>query len=229
MRMLMRNATLTLAIAFALSACGGAAPTPIPPLATLSDVATDTQIDTPTPEPTQSPELTPVATATPTIAATDTPAAAQTPSGNAGDPTACTDWASRSDFFTGIANKVPFAVYCPVAPSGWVFAAGYWAKPASGGWVTLGYHNKKKTQSVTIGQGNFCSHLATPANCWTSSSDLGAANFGDLSGSLKDLGGGSFAVYVNANTKTGYQIVSSGLSQQALLSIANGMVRIPRG
>jgi predicted small lipoprotein YifL len=223
---LMRNATLTLAIAFAMSACGGAAPTPIPPAATPADVATDTPMDTPAPEASLSPEPTPAVTETPTIAPTEPPVAVQTPSGNAGDPTTCTDWAAQGAFFTEVASKVPFAVYCPVAPSGWVLNAANWAKPTSGGWLTVAYHNKKKTQTLTIGQGNFCSHIATPANCWASVSDLGAANFGDLTGSLKDLGGGSYAVYVNANTKNGYQIVSTGLSQQTLLSIANGMVHL---
>jgi hypothetical protein len=155
--------------------------------------------------------------------------ALQTPSGVAGDPTKCLGWSANSAYFKTVARGVALAVYCGVMPSGWNTTSTEWARPKSTvGWFSLVYKNSKKTQSITIWQGDFCSHTADPSNCWTSSSDLGAAHFGDLAGSLKDLGGGQFAVFVNPNTKTGYRIVGAGLSQAAFVAIAAAMVRIPK-
>ena len=69
---------------------------------------------------------------------------------------------------------------------------------------------------------------SNPSNCWASSSDLGSVQFGNLFGELKDLGGGQFAVFVNPNTKTGYRIVGTGMSQATFIPMAAAMVKVPR-
>lgn len=94
--------------------------------------------------------------------------------------------------------------------------------------MTIAYHNNNKTQTITVGEGDFCAQTADPANCWTAASSLGSANFGDMTGTLEQLSGGQFAVFVNANTKTGYQIVGKGMTQSAFVTMAAAMVLIPK-
>ena len=229
MRISMRPAAIVLAACLVVAGCSAAVPTPQPPAPTPTDVPTEVPTDTPTPEPTPTVAPTDSVAPTATVAPTDTPVPLQTPSGVAGDPTKCTGWSANSAYFKGVARGVAPAVYCGVMPSGWTTSSTKWARPKSTvGWFTLLYKNSKHTQSITIGQGDFCAQTADPSNCWTSSSDLGAAKFGDLSGSLKDLGGGQFAVFVNPNTKTGYRIVGAGMTQAAFVKIAAAMVRIPK-
>jgi hypothetical protein len=224
-----RAVASSLAIGLLVIGCSAApaATLPVPVTPTPSDTPTEAPTDTPTVAPTDTP--TPVASDTATPSPTPEPTAApvQTP-GAPGDPTNCTDWAKDGAYFTGVAKSLPFGVYCASQPSGWIVNSTTWQKPKSGGWITIAYRNKSKTQTITVGEGDFCSHTADPSNCWSSSTSLGTANFGDLSGALVQLAGGEFAVFVNANTKTGYQIVGKGMTQSAFVSMAAAMVHIPK-
>jgi hypothetical protein len=221
-----RFAALTLAAGLVFAACSSGTPATLAPVPTPSP--TETPAPTDTPAPTETPTLEPTATpiATPTPAA-PTPIPVQTP-GLAGDPTTCTDWAKYSSYFTSAVHSLPSGYYCASLPSGWILNSFAWAKPKTGGWMTINYHNKAKTQTITIGQGDFCAQTADPSNCWTSASDLGTATFGNLSGTLEQLSGGQFAVFVNPNTKTGYQIVGKGMTQSAFVVMAAAMVLIPK-
>ena len=156
-----------------------------------------------------------------------TPLGLQQP-GTPGDPTTCTYWSKDSAYFTNATHTLAFGYYCAVLPSGWVLSNTAWAKPKTGGWMTIDYHNSKKTQTVTVGEGDFCAQTADPTNCWTSSSDLGTAAFGDMTGELEQLSDGSFAVFVNPNTKTGYQIIGKGMSQASFVAMAAAMVLMPK-
>jgi hypothetical protein len=222
-----RVMAVTLTIGLLVAACS-AAPATQAPVVTPTPTETPTEAPTETPAPTPSP--TPVAsdTASPTPAPTDTPVAVQTPSGVAGDPTTCSSWAADAAYFNTAAHSLPFGLYCAALPSGWIVNGTNWAKPKTGGWMTISYRNKNKTQTVTVGEGDFCSHTADPSNCWSSATDLGAANFGDMAGALKQLAGGQYAVFVNPNTKNGYQMVGQGMSQAAFVAMAAGMVLIPK-
>jgi hypothetical protein len=163
------------------------------------------------------------ATATPA----PTPVALQTP-GVPGDPTTCTGWTANAAYFTGAAHALPLGVYCASLPSGWIFSATEWQKPKTGYWMTNSYHNKNKTQTITVDLGDFCAQTADPTNCWTAASKLGTAKFGGMTGTLEQLSGGQFAVFVNANTKTGYQIVGKGMTKSAFVAMAAALVLIPK-
>ena len=220
-----RFAALTLAAGLVFAACSSGTPATLAPVPTPSPTETPTEAPTDTPAPTETPTLAPTALATATPAPTPIPV--QTP-GVAGDPTTCTDWAKDSSFFTAAAHSLPSGYYCATLPSGWLLNSLAWAKPKTGGWMTLNYHSKNKTQIITIGEGNFCPQTADPSNCWTSVSSLGTASFGGLTGTLEQLSGGQFAVFVNPNTKTGYQIIGKGMTQSAFVAMAAAMVLIPK-
>jgi hypothetical protein len=126
------------------------------------------------------------------------------------------------------AHTLPLGVYCAKLPSGWILGTTKWDKPKTGHWMTISYHNKNKTQTITVGEGDFCAQTADPTNCWTAASDLGTASFGGMTGTLEQLSGGQFAVFVNANTKSGYQIVGKGMTQSAFVAMAAAMVLIPK-
>jgi hypothetical protein len=227
MRMTMpRLAAVALAAGLVFAGCSAATPTQPPPAATPSPTESPTEVPTDTPAPTD----------TPTPGPSDTSAATPTPSptleaptpGPGGDPTTCTNWTADSSYFTSVAHTMTFGVYCGALPSGWILNTTNWAKPKSGGWITIAYHSKNKTQTVTVGEGDFCAQTADPPNCWTAASDLGPANFGTLTGTLEQLSGGQFAVFVNPNTKTGYQIIGKGMTQSAFVTMAASMVQIPK-
>jgi hypothetical protein len=228
-----RAVALALAAGLVLAGCGSTVPT-LPPLVTPSPTGSPTEAPTATPTATPQPTVsaTPAASGSaapsPTPAPTATPVAVQTPSAAAGDPTTCSSWSVDEAYFTAVAHSLPFGVYCAALPSGWNVSATQWAKPASGGWITISYHNRNKSQSITVGEGNFCKQVADPPNCWNSTADLGAANFGDMAGSLKKMVNGRYGVFVNANTKTGYQIVGKGMTQSAFVAMAAAMVHIPK-
>jgi hypothetical protein len=233
MRISTRHAAVVMAIGLIIAGCNAATPTPQPPAQTSADsaaaAASPVAVATETASPVATDSPAPTPTPTPTTAPTETPAATQTPAAGPGDPAACTGYSAYASYFADVVKTLGFDVYCAQLPSGWSMSATAYLRPhGSRGWFTAAYHNKKKTQTITVGEGDFCGHTSNPSNCWASSSDLGSVYFGNLFGALKDLGGGQFAVFVNPNTKTGYRIVGAGMSQATFISMAAAMVKIPR-
>ena len=222
MHMSMRRVAVALAIGLTLAGCNAAKSTTPAVLVTPPPVATPTEAPTDTPLATETPLAT--ATPAPTVSPSETPTVTPTPV--AGDPTTCTQWTTYEALFKQAVAKVKFDVYCGVVPSGWHTQNLSWALPkGSIGQLTVTYANKKNTATITVGEGDFC---AGDSSCWSSASDLGAATFGTLSGSLKLVATGRYGVYVNAGTPKGYRITSTGLSQSAFTAIAAAMVKIPK-
>jgi hypothetical protein len=223
---------LTMAVAFV--GCGGAATVTSPP-ANATPTPTPTLYLAPTDSPTPTAESTPTAetgssatptskaksTATPTAAASATPTA----SGSAG-PTfsaaaaGCTGTAEHKAFFDSAAAALGFDVYCGALPSDW------WLQSAqySGNQLTASYANSKGW-TVSLGEGNFCPGLPS---CLTSTSSLGSASFGSLSGSLKLISAGTYGVFVNAGTTHGYRMIGKGMTQAQFKAWAAALVKIPK-
>ena len=171
-----------------------------------------------------SPASTAASSATPTAAASATPAA----SGSA-DPTfsaaaaGCTGTAKHKAFFDDAAGALSFSVYCGALPSDWWLEIGNYSQPG-GGSLTVSYKNSKGW-TVSLGEGNFCPGLP---DCWKSTSNLGSASFGSLSGSLKLISAGTYGVFVNAGTTHGYQMIGKGMTQAQFVSWAAALVKIPK-
>jgi hypothetical protein len=121
------------------------------------------------------------------------------------------------------ANNLSFDVYCAVLPSSWWVQNTEW-KGTPVTYVTISLKNAKGW-TITVGEGNFCSGAPL---CWTSTSDLGTALFGDRPGTLKLRAAGEYAVYVDAGTTHGYQIIGTGMSQSDFVAWAAGMVKVAR-
>jgi len=121
------------------------------------------------------------------------------------------------------AGVLGFDVYCAALPTSWWLQATEYKQP-DGGYLTIQYKNNSGGQ-IDVGEGNFC---AGAPDCWTSASDLGAANFGDRAGQLKQLAGGQYAVFVDAGTTHGYRIIGKGMSQSDFVAMAAAMVKVAK-
>jgi hypothetical protein len=220
-------------MAVAFVGCGSSKAPGQPPAATPTPTETPTLAPTEAPTPTA--ESTPTAeagsSATPTSKAkatatpTAAPSATPTPSGSA-EPTfsaaaaGCTGTAKHKAFFDSAAADLSFDVYCGAFPSDWWLGTGQY----SGSQLTVDYTNNKGW-TVSLGEGNFCPGL--PA-CWKTTSSLGSASFGSLSGSLKLISAGTYGVFVGAGTTHGYQMIGKGMTQAQFKAWAAALIKIPK-
>jgi hypothetical protein len=203
------------AIVVALAGCSKAAATQ--KLAILTPTPRPTPTATPAPTPTATSSASASASASGSIAPTETPA------GTTGPVGACTGTAEHLAFFAEAAGQLKFDVYCAALSAKWWLTATEYKMP-NGGYLTISYKNSSGGL-ITVGEGNFC---AGAPLCWSSASDLGTANFGDKAGSLKQLSGGQYAVFVDPGTTHGYQIVGKGVSQADFVAIAAAMVKVAK-
>ena len=220
-----RRGAVALAMILAIAGCGGggAKATPIVIVVTPSPTASATAT------PTEAPTATPTATASQSVAPTPTATSNSTPGPGGtvdvctGDPNDKTNDARDKAFFTDAAHDLSFDVYCAVLPADW-WLDGTDYKVPDGGKLTITYKNPTGGL-ITVGEGNFC---AGAPDCWASSSDLGAGSFGPLAGSLKQRAAGQYAVYVDAGTTHGYQIVGQGMSESSFAAYAAAMHKVAR-
>jgi len=229
------SALLAFAAVLAISATActkAAAPTPIlvyttatpPPPATPTPVPTPTPTPSPTPEPTPTPDPSAVASALASAAAAITPPPTGTP-GPTGALSACSGTDANRAFFQDAANKLTFTVYCASVPSGWYLSSAEYQQPG-GGWVKATYRNSAGAQ-MAISEGAFCTTGASV--CSPHDKVIGAAKFGDLSGTLDSLGPNlGYAIYVGAGTTRGYTATGTGMTQTNLANLAASLTRVPK-
>lgn len=219
-----RRGAVIVAIAVALAGCGGAKATPIVKHVTPSPAASVEETPTATPEATAAVES-PSPEASASDVATASPSPSPTPASTTSLGSGCTASAEMQSYFASAASDLSFGVYCAVLPSSWWLQDTQYTAP-NGGQMTIIYKNNSGGL-INVGEGNFCPGLP---DCWTATSDLGAASFGDLSGTLKLRDATpTYAVYVNAGTTHGYQITGKGLSQATFVSFAAAMIKVPKG
>lgn len=216
----LRRSAAILAIAIAVVGCSGAKPTQkVVILPTPTPMPTE-QV-TPTPEPTGSLSGSPSGSlsASPSASPSETPGPSATP----GPVDACTGSAENKAYFQDAANQLSFDVYCAALPAGWWLSASEW-RGHPNAYLKVSYKNAKGWL-ISVGENNFCSGAPL---CWTSISDLGSAHFGDRAGQLKLRAAGQYAVYVDAGTTHGYQIIGQGMSQSDFVAMAAAMVKVAR-
>ena len=220
-----RRGAVVLAMVIAIAGCGGAKATARVVVVTPNPTPTATATPTQTPTAAPTPAATSTAAASPSAAATSnsTPGPGGPPDVCTGNPNDTASDASDKAYFVDGAKDLPFDVYCAVLPSNWWLELTDYKVP-SGGKMTITYKNASGGL-ITVGEGNFC---AGAPDCWTSTSDLGAGSFGPLAGSLKLPAAGQYAVYVDAGTTHGYQIVGQGMSQETFVAYAAAMHKVAR-
>ncbi|MEX2182955.1 MAG: hypothetical protein WEC14_00765 [Chloroflexota bacterium] len=138
------------------------------------------------------------------------------PTGASAD--ACTGTPANHDFYAAVADAVAWTVYCPVLPAGWFVDAGQY-RLAGGGWLEIAYRGPAGAR-IELREGAFCAG----DDCAPEGTDLGAADFGDRSGSLLDLGAGRYAIVADAGASISWVMVASGLSEAAARSVGSAMV-----
>ena len=131
-----------------------------------------------------------------------------------GTAAACSGTDANRVFFASVAAAVDGSVYCPVLPSGWFVEGGQY-RLAGGGWLDITYEGPDG-QSLALRQGAPCSG----AGCPPSGTDLGAATYGDLTGTLLDLGGGRFAVVVDPGANPSWTLIADGLAADEVRTVA---------
>lgn len=226
-----------LVAALLVAACGGTtgssgAPTPfdgvLPTAASEAPTSTDAGSSTPTdagsptdePAATEAPTEEPAATASPEETEEPEPTDEPTESGD-GTPggAACAGSDDNRAFFARVAESVAWPVYCPVLGDGWFVDAGQY-RLANGGWMEIAYRGPSGAR-IELREGHYCD-----GDCSPSGTDLGDAAFGDLSGTLRDLGDDGYAVVVEPGAAPSWELVASGLSEDAVLTTAADLARV---
>ncbi len=212
-----RRSWLALAlVALLVAACGGTSDdtTPSPtdaPIASATDPVEPTA--SPTSEPTSAPPSEPAPT-------DDTPSDEPSDDPDPGAAAACTGTDANRDFFASVATAVDWSVYCPVLPSGWFVEGGQY-RLAGGGWLDITYEGPDG-QTLALRQGAPCDG----AGCPPSGTDLGEAAYGDLAGTLLDLGGGRYAVVVDPGANPSWTLVTEGLAADDVRRVAADLVLV---
>jgi hypothetical protein len=197
--------------------------TPKPTKAPATAAATDEPAE-PTDQPaaeTATPTEEP--TATPTEEPTPTPeeSASPSPSPSAGNGPAagCSGTANNRDFYASFAAGVTFDVYCAVLPKGWSVITGSYS--IRKGTLQISYKGPNGAR-FQLDEGKFC---AGKSDCPASGGDPGSAKIGGRDAALTDLGGARFAV-VAQEGDLAWQISSTGMETDLLLSISQAMIAV---
>ncbi len=210
--------------ALLVSGCsfGKSQPTPIVVVLTPTPEPTVAETVAPSESPTPSP--TPVPSSTAALSPTPTSSPTAPPQAAGVSATKCTGSTDSQAFWASASTDMAWDVYCPVLPAGWLVSKGSFDGVAGG---TIGITmNGPSGARLAIDEGAFCT--TDPGSCSPHVSVLGAAKFGDLSGSLDGLSGGGLAVYVRPGTSTAYRLTGSGMSQAAFVSIAAAFVKVAK-
>ena len=212
------------ALALVVAACGdGTADTASP----RSTSAGPTPTATPTADGSDAPASSDPSSAPSDAPSSDAPSdapASDEPTGTP-DPAAaqCTGTDANRDFFASVAGAVDWAVYCPVLPTGWFVEGGQY-RLAGGGWLEITYEGPDG-ESLAVRQGAPCDG----AGCLPSGTDLGAADYGDLAGTLLDLGNGRYAVVVDPGSNPSWTLVTDGLAESDVRGVAADFAAVNPG
>ena len=224
---------LVIALALALAACGGAAPssgTAGTPSAGSPSAGPTAILPAPTGTSTQVPGETavvpsdePAESATP--AESPTPAGSPNPGGSEGPSVspgatdgpagACSGSDANREFFASVASAVDWTVLCAVLPKGWYVSAGSY-RLANGGKLVIGYKGPAGA-TIDLSEGAFC---ADATSCLPAGSDGGDAPLGPMTGTLVRLDNGGFAVVVDRGLNPSWQLVTHGLDEATSLAFA---------
>jgi hypothetical protein len=170
-------------------------------------------------------------------AASGEPASPSAAPGSSGQPTvpanpgetpgsaaaACSGSHDNRVFFAAIAGQVTWTVYCAVLPAGWFVDTGSFSL-RDGGRMEITYKGPNGAR-FTLDEGNVCT--AGASACGPRNSDLGAARFGDRSGSLVTTdGSGGLALYIDPGGFPAWTALGTGLDQPTFTSFAASLVPV---
>lgn len=173
--------------------------------ASASDEPTKEPSDEATDEPTEEPTADPTDEASPSL----------------GPASACSGTAENQDFYAAAAAAVQWTVYCPVLPKGWFVVTGRY-RLAGGGRLEISYRGPGGA-TFTLREGAFC---ADTGGCVPAGSELGAAGFGDLDGTLISADDGSWAILVDPGANPSWLLVAEVASEGAARDLGSSLVAV---
>jgi len=207
--------SLVTLVAF-VAACGGTStfsPSPDETAAASQDAGTSA----PAPSdgsPTASPNPDPAATEpSASDPPTDPPTDAPSPSAEPGAADTCSGTDENRDFFAAVADVVTWPVYCPVLAGRWFVDSGQY-RLAGGGWLEIAYRGPDGAR-IALREGSYCNG----DDCVSKGDDLGAADFGDLAGTLLDIGDGGLVILVDPDGANAWELIASSLSEAEVRAI----------
>ena len=173
------------------------------PSASISAEPTDAPVDSPTPEPSVEPS--------------------ESPSGSAGPGAAdtCSGSDKNREFFEAAAKALDWTVYCANLQSGWFVDSGEY-RQAGGGRLEITYRGPGGAR-LELHEGAFCS---SADGCVPSGLEVGEAQFGDQTGTLRATDEGGWALVVEGDGTIRWLAVGRGLDEEEFRSITTGLVAV---
>lgn len=170
--------------------------------------------------PTEGPEASSAGSASTEPSAEPTESEAPSSTAGSGPAAACAGSDDNRDFYASVAGAVDWAVYCPVLPSRWFVAKGDYSL-AGGGRMTIAY-NGPGGASIELVEGVVCGDDA----CSPSGTDLGEAAFGDMDGTLWDVGSEGLELLVDPTSTPSWILRTTGVSESDARAIGADLVRV---
>lgn len=168
--------------------------------------------------PSSAPTDVPTTSPTPTETATDEPSPSPSGEGAVAD---CTGTDDNRTFYAAAATNLDWPVYCPALPARWFVSTGSYSG-GSGGRLVIGY-NGPGGATLSLHQGAFCEN---GDGCVGPGSDVGAAAFGDQTGTLVSLDDGGFAIVVDRGANPSWLAIGTGLDEATFRGFAAAFVRL---
>lgn len=183
------------------------------------DPSTEPPTSEPTPEPTPAPTDEPGATpeTTPTPGTSLDPNASPSPAPDA----ACTVSDDNPAFFAAAAIVMDWDVYCAVLPPGWFLQSGRY-RQANGGFLEVSY-SASGGRTLALREGGFC---GDSGGCVPAGSEIGAATFGGVAGTLVSGTDGSWAVVVAKGEALSWLAVGTGMDEATFRALAGALHRV---
>jgi hypothetical protein len=189
--------------------------------ATLAPTAAASLAASPSPEASftsPAPTDVPTASPTPTETATNQPPPSPSAEGVVAD---CTGTDDNRTFYATAATNLDWPVYCPALPARWFVSTGSYSG-GGGGRLVIDYKGPGGA-TLSVQQGAFCED---GDGCVGSGSDVGAAAFGDQTGTLVSLDDGGFAIVVDRGANPSWLAIGTGLDEATFRGFAAAFVRL---
>ncbi len=193
--------------------------TSLPPLESLPpSTVSDPPSVAPSPSPSEPEPSASLASEPPSSAPTVSPSSID---GAVGVATDCTGNEQNQDFFADLAVAVEWDVYCAVLPEGWFVDTGSF-RLANGGWMVISYNGPAGAR-LELSEGAFCD---SASGCLPDGSETGSGSFGDREGVVYAGDDGSWAIAVDAGAAVSWQLVGTGVDEEAFLEFGGSLLRI---
>jgi hypothetical protein len=166
------------------------------------------------------PSIEPLVTPTPSASASP-PIASPSGSVEPGAADACSGSDQNRDFFRDAAKALDWTVYCAKLPSGWFVESGEYRR-AGGGRLEISYKGPGGAR-FELHEGAFCS---SADGCVPSGIEVGEAQLGDQTGTLRATDVGGWALVVDGDGTISWLAIGSGMDENAFRGLAAAAVAV---